>query len=336
VLPWLAWERRLKMFQQFRELAAGEEAMAQLIYSFGAISDRRAAEPLWAILNEKDVSENMARTLHQALLTSYLGNRYYVSNHPSSVKKAMVQAVKPRMETGGEWQRIAALALLMSVAQDEAAQAAVPMADNATLAESARSYAFQVQLLTQTSKEAREAALSAFKGTDTWRKKIAIRYITHGKRSLYALPYGFYMSYSYPESSGFSRNGTPIVPKPPEGVDLARVRSLLSDPDPEISAGAGYILAVAGESDGIEPLLAYWRHQQKSDLETNKLVYRAVAVLDDSNYIPILRDIFARLDKSELYEFYWTIRIMTGPEILKFRKQVRDAMSESEPSQIPD
>jgi hypothetical protein len=23
-------------------------------------------------------------------------------------------------------------------------------------------------------------------------------------------------------------------------------------------------------------------------------------------------------------EFYWTIRIMTGPEILKFRKQIRD------------
>ena len=26
----------------------------------------------------------------------------------------------------------------------------------------------------------------------------------------------------------------------------------------------------------------------------------------------------------EVSEFYWTIRIMTGPDILKFRKQIRD------------
>jgi hypothetical protein len=135
------------------------------------------------------------------------------------------------------------------------------------------------------------------------------------------------MSYSYSGTS-ISRNNTPIIPKPPEGVKAEYVRPLLTDPDFEVAAGAGYLLSVLGEPDGIEPLLKYWRRQQKSDTESSKLVYQAIAVLDDPKHIPVLREIFAKLDKSELYEFYWTIRIMSGPEILKFRKQVRDVMME--------
>ena len=51
---------------------------------------------------------------------------------------------------------------------------------------------------------------------------------------------------------------------------------------------------------------------------------RAVAVSDDPKYIPVLREIYGKLERYEALEFYWTIRIMTGPEILRFRKQVRD------------
>ena len=51
---------------------------------------------------------------------------------------------------------------------------------------------------------------------------------------------------------------------------------------------------------------------------------------DDPKYIPVLRDIYAKLERYEVREFYWTIRIMSGEEILKFRKQVRDAMKESD------
>jgi hypothetical protein len=38
----------------------------------------------------------------------------------------------------------------------------------------------------------------------------------------------------------------------------------------------------------------------------------------------VLRGIYSKLDDYEISEFYWTIRIMSGPEILKFRKQIRD------------
>ena len=56
-------------------------------------------------------------------------------------------------------------------------------------------------------------------------------------------------------------------------------------------------------------------------------MYRAVAVSDDPKYIPVLREIYGKLERYEALEFYWTIRIMTGPEILKFRKEVRNKMA---------
>jgi len=84
-----------------------------------------------------------------------------------------------------------------------------------------------------------------------------------------------------------------------------------------------------GEPDGMEPLLKYWRENRKSSSDWDKLVYRAIAVLDDPKYIPVLREIYAQFDKSDKNEFYWTIRIMSGQEILKFRKQVREEIGAS-------
>ena len=48
-------------------------------------------------------------------------------------------------------------------------------------------------------------------------------------------------------------------------------------------------------------------------------------MLDDSAKMPVLREIYGRLDGSyDINRFYWTIRIMSGPEVLKFRKEIRD------------
>ena len=52
--------------------------------------------------------------------------------------------------------------------------------------------------------------------------------------------------------------------------------------------------------------------------------------MDDSSQIPVLRRIYAGLGQYEVSEFYWTIRIMTGPEMLKFRKQIRDEVGMSQ------
>ena len=71
-------------------------------------------------------------------------------------------------------------------------------------------------------------------------------------------------------------------------------------------------------------LLRYWREhpQNRSDIE--RPVYQAIAALNDTTKIGVLKEIYGRLDEYEVRDFYWTIRSMTGPEILRFRKQIRD------------
>jgi hypothetical protein len=38
----------------------------------------------------------------------------------------------------------------------------------------------------------------------------------------------------------------------------------------------------------------------------------------------VLREIYGKMQEYEISQFYWTIRIMSGPEILKFRKEIRE------------
>jgi hypothetical protein len=71
-------------------------------------------------------------------------------------------------------------------------------------------------------------------------------------------------------------------------------------------------------------LLRYWHKKGKENASLSRLVYRAVAVLDDPKYLPVLRQIYGMTPEPESKDFYWTIRIMSGPEILKFRKEIRD------------
>jgi hypothetical protein len=56
------------------------------------------------------------------------------------------------------------------------------------------------------------------------------------------------------------------------------------------------------------------------------MVYRAITRLDDDSQTPILEEIYAVMGKNQwqLHRFYWTIRGMHGPNILKLRKKIRD------------
>ena len=100
------------------------------------------------------------------------------------------------------------------------------------------------------------------------------------------------------------------------------MRGLIDDSDAETAAYAGYLLALFREPQGMAALLRFAQHTSDADF-VDRLVYRAIATLDDPQYIPTLRQIYARLRKYEIGDFYWTIRIMGGPQALEFRKEIR-------------
>ena len=97
---------------------------------------------------------------------------------------------------------------------------------------------------------------------------------------------------------------------------------MLNDPDPDVAAAAGYLLATLGEGDGVKKLIEHWRRDKSKSWTVP--VYRAIAALDDDQQSQVLSDIYAGLESYEVRPFYWTIRPMHGPEALKLRKRMRD------------
>jgi HEAT repeat protein len=329
VLPWLLWKQRAKAFQELLTLCEDAASRSALIQRMSEGPDRRAADAIWDLLaNSKRTDINDAAAMHQALMMIYLGDRYYASSSASpAARRALAAAAKPRAESGSEVQRLVALALLAHASRTEAAALAARLADDSKLTDAVRLDAFQIQLMTQPSGESRKAALAAIKGKDDARKKLAMRFLVQGASALRLLRGTFWVYFDL-ESVVYtsSSSATPIVPKPPQGLAAKDVRPLAKDSDPETAALANYLLAILGDRDGLEPLIRYWRQYGGNSSEMKKYVYRAIAVVDDPKYIPVLREIYGKYDRSdyELREFYWTIRIMTGSEILKFRKQIRD------------
>jgi tetratricopeptide (TPR) repeat protein len=99
-------------------------------------------------------------------------------------------------------------------------------------------------------------------------------------------------------------------------------RDLLHDPDPRIASLAKYLAALLGDAHALQALVQSW---QTNNTPGRWYVYRAIAVMDDPQYVPVLRKIYERTyQKRPAYagSFYWTIRIMSGPEILELRRQI--------------
>ncbi len=326
VLPWLTWERRLKLFRNLSSLAQGKEAVVELIYTMNETPDRRMADLYWELLADGNISQTKARNLQTGLMRAHLG-RYFVplSQHiTASKRRELAQDAKDHIDSKSEVQRLAALILMASASNDEAAEAALRLIDDQQLSESSRLDAFQILVLVQPKKDAVQTAVAALEKENSGRKKIALKYLVHPD-VLMTLNNGLYL-YSYTDSTAqvvYDSNKL-ITPEPPKGVEARQIRPLINDSDPEIAASAGYLLALFGEPDGMDALLKYWNGQPKKYNSWSRLVYRAIAVLDDPKYLPVLKEIYANLEQYEVREFYWTIRIMTGPEILKFRKQIRD------------
>jgi HEAT repeat protein len=327
VLRWLVWQERLPAFRQLRAIAATPEAVGHLVESMAEVRDRRAAALFWELLADAKTVPQQGGAIEEGLLSVHGINRWYSRSDTQSaaLKKALLELgrqAKPKAASGSDLQRLVALGLLAYADPGEAVQVAEKLQADTTVGAALRNDAFHVMLVTAPPKDAVRAALAAIAGKDAARRKMALGYLVYGPSEFYSVRNTITVPIN---SEGRSvRSGTPIVPKPPEGLPISQVVPLLDDPDPAVAAEAGYLLALMGEARGLEPLLRYAQQQGKSDSSLQRLAYRAIAVLDDSNQISLLKKIYAGLSQYEVSEFYWTIRIMTGPEILKFRKQIRD------------
>jgi hypothetical protein len=297
------------------------------------IEDKRAAQPLWDLAGADRVTPEVAGTLAQSLTQLYLGNQRYIRGGgqpvlPPEDRKEAVQAARGRADAGPETLRLIGLTVLLAVSPEEAGAAANRIVDDPKAGPGLRRDAFQVLLLSGSRADGRRLAVAALASKEPALRKLAVTFLALGPEQLQSLRHEQWsLRVDNPDLLGGStyQGGKPIVPEAPKELKPDMFRPLLQDGDPETAAGAGYLAVLLGEPEGLEPLLRYWRGQARTNPALVRLVYRAVAALDDDGKVPVLEEVYRGFGPgdSTLGDFYWTIRVLDGPNALKLRKQIR-------------
>jgi hypothetical protein len=281
---------------------------------------------LWEQLADENAAPKRAEVISRALERCLFGERHYGSEESVLTRKKAMEKLEPRLVAGQPWQRIVALSLLLPRSVEETVIQAEKLVANEALPERIRCLAFQMQLLASGEADRRTLSIAAISSNDTCRQRLALACLTDGAQSMqYAGELGYlYVSRTSEVHFSSSDDSKVIVPEAPKGLQLQHVAPLLAQGDGETKARAGYLLALLGEAEGLKPLLDYWKSDKGADEAVARLVYRAVAALDDESQLAVLKQIYATLkDGYEIREFYWTVRGMSGKSILEFRGQMR-------------
>ena len=330
-LPWLPWEQRRQLFDRLLALNSSPEELGHLAQAMANRPDPRAAPLLWDLIAGDDVDQQTVGIVRNALWHLYFaGSAPFVSDLPSRNKpEHAIADLKARAQAGPEWQRVVALALLLTASLEDAADVAQRIYDNPETSTALRRDAFQIRLLSSKSKQqSAQTALSALADSPPDIRNLALEFLADGGKDFHylrsrTLPLIFHNAAIHADDT--SRMARPIKPEPPTGLEADILRPLLEENDPKTRAYVGHLLVLLGDRDGLEPLTRYWREQAQDDPSWARLVYRAVSVLNDDQLVPVLTSIFESIDRDgpEIREFYWTIRIMDGKAAMQLRKRIR-------------
>jgi HEAT repeat protein len=330
VLPWLAIDKRLEVFNALRGLARDEATLYALAESMASVADPKAAMALWEMLGDKAATPHSAAAVYQALQKLYFGERYYdLNSAPAKAREELASQARKFAAEGSEMQRVVGLATLLYVSTDEVIEPAKKTYEDAKLPEALRSDALQILLLAQKSIEGTKTAAAALGAKEPAFKRVAARYLSSGAEDLSSVRESLYLRFNNPEVSRhvYVSQGTPIILEPPPGIKPEMLKPLLRDPDGETAACAGYLLALLGEREGLDAVVRHWRAHPR-DENARRLTYRAIAAMRDDQFTPILEEIYKSYNKEQYYvrEFYWTIRVIAGEKALLLRKKIRDEM----------
>jgi hypothetical protein len=243
------------------------------------------------------------------------------------INKPVMQDAAAMLDKGGELQKTEALCLMYGISPGATTRPATKILDNKSNSPALRRDALQVLLLSLPEPDGRAAAVSAI--GDPEMRKVAVPFLALGSQAVSNIRGDIYLNTSsevVTDYGGINQNDPIIHVKVPNGLDAQPLLGLLSDPDSDMAGYAGYLVALLGDHRGIDPLLKAARTHGFDSDDWTKMVYRAITRLDDDSQTPILEEIYKAIGKNtwQIHEFYWTIRAMHGPNILKLRKKIRD------------
>lgn len=320
LLPWLLWSERLALFNQLWPLAGSDHEAEALIRAMSQTQDVRAADRFWALLADRRLTPEIAESLRSGLEEMYMPGSDGEDSQARQ-RRELAAAARPRVTSGPELQRLVALALLANADAAAAAEAAGKLMADTRQSPALRDDAFEVLLAAEPTAEATPAAVAALSGDNARRRATALDYLVNTGQRYLVLREAISVSVAAGEDVFGNRERG--VPPPPPGLKPQQLKPLLQNADPKVAAYAGYLLALLGDPQGLDTLIAFWREHEGRGESATAMVYRAIAALDDSRQLPLLEKIYQKLQEYEVADFYWTIRSMTGPEIVQLRQRIR-------------
>jgi HEAT repeat protein len=331
-LKYLSWPRRLEVFQALLALRPADDDFAGIVSHMHEARDKRAVAVFWSLAGRDGMNDERAASILSGLLRLYFGDKLYQYHNDrlaisEAEKKSAVADARPRAESGSEWQRLIALGVLVTAGPEAALDIGRKLMNDAKISPASRRDAFQVTLLLEAPAARTAAALAGLSHSEPALRKLAAAVLACGTEQFVALRDGK-IQLNFTDQSlqraRYSSEAKIIVPEAPRGLKKEALSGLLRDPDPEMAAHAGYLLVLLDEPTGLGPLLRYWR--SKHTESCRRLLYRAIAVLNDDAKVSLLEEIYRSFRREYPYEvrdFYWTIRSMEGPNALRLRKQIR-------------
>jgi HEAT repeat protein/thioredoxin-like negative regulator of GroEL len=329
-LKWLPWDARFELFGALRSAAGSDpQVLGILATGIASVPSDKITGTLWELLNDKAANISVASQVQQSLIRAYTGMEYWNFRQESVQephRKALIDACKSMAAQGGANQRLVALAILLSGSPEDASASASALLEGGGGGDGLRTAALQVLLLSQTRADGVKSAL-AYLSAPPLLRKVALAYLAAGGEPIRIVEGEMYLNYSNPqlEFRIFSE-GSAVTIEPPAGVTAPMLDPLLKDPELENVAYASYLLCLLGQQQGTDTVVHWWQGH-RDDETWRRLAYRAIALTGDDGRTPVLEEIYATYDKRNGYEvrdFYWTIRVMKGPQVLKLRKRIRD------------
>ena len=118
-------------------------------------------------------------------------------------------------------------------------------------------------------------------------------------------------------------------PKLPAKLSAEAVRPFLSATDPELSAGAAYVLVLLKDPSALPMLVEAWRGE-KDNSALQIALAQAVAATDNDEAVGLVREVYQSLEATTKEyigpQLYWGIRRMEGVRAKQLRKEMRDEL----------
>jgi HEAT repeat protein len=334
-LPWLLWNDRKDLFQRLMA-GAEDDHFHRLVNEFTIENDLRPLDLLWSETAGERMTGIRAYSLFDGMQKCYLGNnRWQVQNATKKARDRVIEAGTAHAKSGKRFERLIALALLVGADKDTAAELAQKIVDTEKEPLEDRRDALRILLRVQDRRQAQSTAVQLLASPHAELCEEALAFFVEPADSTLTLADGQFYIYTFQFRGNYEQPDTKKIELPAD-LKAEQVLPLLRSRQEKTAAYAGYLLCMLDHEEGLPALLRYWEAHSARDAAVSRLVYQAIAQLNSEAHVPLLARIYQQFQNSDADEsshggegfsvkdFYWTIRTMTGPQILALRKKIRE------------